>query len=50
VEITAAVGTRIELHGDLRDRIGHLIAVADTPGESAEVAENAISLIKPIIS
>jgi len=43
-------GERLSIHGDFRDRIGHIIAAGPTANVAAEVADRAIRMIRPVIA
>ena len=45
-----AAGSALEVHGDVRDRVGHVIAVAETPEQAAMSAQLAVQAIRPRMS
>lgn len=46
VALYRSPGDTLELHGDFRDRIGHVVACADAPDDAASSAERALASLR----
>jgi biotin carboxylase len=46
VALYRAPGDELAVHGDFRDRIGHVIACADDPGAACSAAERARDAVR----
>lgn len=46
VQVYPALGARVALHGDFRDRAGHVLACADSPAAAQRAAETSLSHLR----